>query len=54
MYRVFNMGMGMVLFLSPADVDRAVHGLENAFPEGPPVVIGEVTGWDGSGEQVRL
>jgi phosphoribosylformylglycinamidine cyclo-ligase len=54
MYRVFNMGMGMVLFLSAADVDAAIRALADAFPEGPPVVIGEVTDWDGRGEQVRL
>jgi phosphoribosylformylglycinamidine cyclo-ligase len=54
MYRVFNMGMGMVLILAPGDVDPAIHALHDAFPEGPPVVIGEVTAWDGSGEQVVL
>jgi phosphoribosylformylglycinamidine cyclo-ligase len=54
MYRVFNMGMGMVLFLAHEDVDAAIRALAGAFPEGPPVVIGEVTAWDGSGEQVRL
>jgi phosphoribosylformylglycinamidine cyclo-ligase len=54
MYRVFNMGMGMVLFLAPEDVDLAIRALEGVFPEGPPVVIGEVTAWDGSGEQVAL
>jgi phosphoribosylamine--glycine ligase/phosphoribosylformylglycinamidine cyclo-ligase len=54
MYRVFNMGMGMVLFLAREDVGAAIRALADAFPEGPPVVIGEVTAWDGSGEQVRL
>jgi phosphoribosylformylglycinamidine cyclo-ligase len=54
MYRVFNMGMGMVLFVSAADAEAAIRALEDAFPEGRPVVIGEVTDWDGSGEQVRL
>jgi phosphoribosylaminoimidazole (AIR) synthetase len=54
MYRVFNMGMGMVLFLSPEDVDPAIDALHDAFPEGPPAVIGEVVEWDGTGEQVRL
>ena len=54
MYRVFNMGMGMVLLLSPEDVEAAIRALDGAFPEGPPVVIGEVVAWDGTGEQVQL
>jgi phosphoribosylamine--glycine ligase/phosphoribosylformylglycinamidine cyclo-ligase len=54
MYRVFNMGMGMVLVLDPADVDVAIRALQDTFPEGPPAVIGRVTAWDGSGAQVRL
>jgi phosphoribosylformylglycinamidine cyclo-ligase len=54
MYRVFNMGMGMVLFLSPGQADAAIRALAGAFPEGPPVVLGEVTAWDGTGEQVQL
>jgi phosphoribosylaminoimidazole (AIR) synthetase len=54
MYRVFNMGMGMVLFLAPNEVNAALNALADAFPEGPPAVIGAVTAWDGGGEQVRL
>jgi phosphoribosylformylglycinamidine cyclo-ligase len=54
MYRVFNMGMGMVLFLAPEEADRAIAVLADAFPEGPPKVIGEVVAWDGRGEQVVL
>jgi phosphoribosylformylglycinamidine cyclo-ligase len=54
MYRVFNMGMGMVLLLDPADADAAIRALEGAFPEGPATVIGEVTAWDGTGARVRL
>jgi len=54
MYRVFNMGMGMVLFLAPGDADRAIAALADAFPEGPPRAIGEVIAWDGSGDRVRL
>ena len=54
MYRVFNMGMGMVLVLAPEDVEPALHALQDAFPEGPPAVIGEVTAWDGTGEQIAL
>lgn len=54
MYRVFNMGIGMVLFLSPGDADEATRVLEDAFPEGPPVCMGEVIEWDGAGRQVRM
>jgi phosphoribosylformylglycinamidine cyclo-ligase len=54
MYRVFNMGMGLVLVLSPEDATAALHALADAFPEGPPAVIGEVTAWDGTGDQIRL
>jgi phosphoribosylamine--glycine ligase/phosphoribosylformylglycinamidine cyclo-ligase len=54
MYRVFNMGMGMVLFLSPDDAARAIDALADAFPEGPPRVIGEVVAWDGEGPQVKM
>jgi len=54
MYRVFNMGMGMVLFLARDEADRAVKALASTFPEGKPRVIGEVTAWDGNGPQVTL
>jgi phosphoribosylamine--glycine ligase/phosphoribosylformylglycinamidine cyclo-ligase len=54
MYRVFNMGIGMVLFLSPEDATRAIDVLSDTFPEGPPRVIGEVIAWDGDGPQVRM
>ena len=54
MYRVFNMGMGMVLFLAAEDVNQAIDALADEFPEGPPRVIGEVVAWNGSGQQVRL
>jgi phosphoribosylaminoimidazole (AIR) synthetase len=54
MYRVFNMGVGMVLYLSATDAGAAIHALEDMYPEPPPVVIGEVTAWDGSEERVRL
>jgi phosphoribosylamine--glycine ligase / phosphoribosylformylglycinamidine cyclo-ligase len=54
MYRVFNMGVGMVLFLAPEDADRTIGALVETFPEGAPCVIGEVVAWDGSGPQVRL
>jgi len=54
MYRVFNMGVGMVLFLSPDHADRAVQALHDDFPEGPPKVIGQVVAWDGIAPRVRL
>jgi phosphoribosylformylglycinamidine cyclo-ligase len=54
MYRVFNMGIGMVVILAPQDVDGAIQALDAEFPEGPPVVIGRVTAWDGSGHQVQM
>jgi len=54
MYRVFNMGMGMVLFVAPEDAERVVRTLADAFPEGAPRVIGQVEAWDGTGERVRL
>jgi phosphoribosylformylglycinamidine cyclo-ligase len=54
MYRVFNMGMGMVLFLSPSDADTAIRALADTFPEGPAVVIGKATVWDGTQARVLL
>ncbi len=49
MYRVFNMGVGLVLILAPEQVDTAIRALD-----GEPVVIGEVVAWDGVGERVQL
>jgi phosphoribosylamine--glycine ligase/phosphoribosylformylglycinamidine cyclo-ligase len=54
MYRVFNMGVGMVLFLSSHEADRALNALRDLFPGERVAVIGETTAWDGSGERVRL
>ena len=48
MYRAYNMGIGMVLVVPRADVDRAL----TALPE--LVVIGETTSSDGVGPRVRL
>ncbi|MBN1249278.1 MAG: phosphoribosylamine--glycine ligase [Anaerolineae bacterium] len=48
MYRVYNMGMGMVVFLAPQDVDAA----RRALPEA--VVIGEATAWDGQAPRVMI
>lgn len=48
MYRVFNMGVGMVVIVAPEDVDAALA----AAPEA--VVIGETEPWDGQGARVRL
>ena len=55
MYRVFNMGMGMVLFLAPEDADPAIRALQDAFPEGPARRDrrGDGLGWDrGAGQAV--
>lgn len=49
MYRVFNMGVGLVLILAPEQVDAAIRALD-----GEPAVIGEVVAWDGVGERVQL
>jgi phosphoribosylformylglycinamidine cyclo-ligase len=46
MLRVFNMGIGMVLILAPADVDRVVRRLETSRQ--PYFFIGNVT--KGSGK----
>jgi phosphoribosylformylglycinamidine cyclo-ligase len=48
MYRVFNMGVGMVVIVAPEDVDVAVA----AVPEA--IVIGETEPWDGQSPRVRL
>ncbi|MGC9348022.1 MAG: phosphoribosylamine--glycine ligase, partial [Anaerolineae bacterium] len=48
MYRVFNMGIGMVLILAPDDVDAA----RAAQPELK--IIGETIAWDGNGPRVIL
>jgi phosphoribosylamine--glycine ligase/phosphoribosylformylglycinamidine cyclo-ligase len=49
MYRVFNMGMGLVVILAVQEVDAAIRALD-----GEPIAIGEVVAWDGVGEQVQL
>jgi len=49
MYRVFNMGLGLVFILAPEQVDVAIRALD-----GEPTVIGEVVAWDGTGERVQL
>ncbi len=48
MYRVFNMGIGMVVIVAPEDVDAALAAVPEAL------VIGETTAWDGQGARVRL
>jgi phosphoribosylformylglycinamidine cyclo-ligase len=48
MYRVFNMGLGLVLFVPPEDVDRA----RTALPEA--LVVGEASAWDGASPRVEL
>jgi len=47
MYRVFNMGIGMVVLLAPQDVARAVEALS-----GEAVPIGRAVAWDGSDRRV--
>ncbi|MCJ7735691.1 MAG: phosphoribosylformylglycinamidine cyclo-ligase, partial [Anaerolineae bacterium] len=48
MYRVYNMGMGLIAMVAPDDVDTALA----AVPEA--AVIGETTAWDGSGPRIIL
>ncbi|MBN2392531.1 MAG: phosphoribosylamine--glycine ligase [Anaerolineae bacterium] len=48
MYRVFNMGVGMVVIVAPEDVDAALAALAEAL------VIGETMAWDGAGARTRL
>ncbi len=48
MYRVYNMGIGIVLLLGRRDVDRARAILPEAL------VIGQAVAWDGSGPRVTL
>ncbi len=47
-FRVFNMGIGLVLVLAPEEVERA----QEAVPEA--MVIGEVVPWSGQGPRVLL
>jgi phosphoribosylformylglycinamidine cyclo-ligase len=49
MYRVFNMGIGMVLLVSPEQVEQALATLL-----GQAVVIGQAVPWDGNAPRVRL
>ena len=46
MYRVFNMGIGFVIIMDSADVDKALLALPEL------VVVGETIPWDGSGARV--
>jgi phosphoribosylformylglycinamidine cyclo-ligase len=48
MYRVFNMGIGMVLWVDQEEVSRA----KKALPEA--LVIGEAFPWDEGGPRIRL
>ncbi|MBN2006412.1 MAG: phosphoribosylformylglycinamidine cyclo-ligase, partial [Anaerolineae bacterium] len=48
MYRVFNMGVGMVVIVALEDVDTALAAVKEAF------VIGETTAWDSQEPRVRL
>jgi phosphoribosylformylglycinamidine cyclo-ligase len=48
MYRVFNMGIGMVLLLAREQTEQALATLPEA------IVIGQASAWDGSSPRVRL
>ena len=48
MYRVYNMGMGLVAMVAPDDLDTALA----AVPEA--VAIGETTAWNGNGPRIIL
>ena len=48
MYCVFNMGIGMVLLVSPEQVEPALGALQEA------VIIGQANAWDGNTPRVRL
>ncbi len=48
MYRVFNMGVGLVLVVSPGEVGAALAALPEAF------VVGEAVAWDGVGPRVEM
>ena len=49
MYRVFNMGIGMVLIVAPGDIDRAM-----AAASGEAVVVGDVVAWSGDNPRIRV
>ncbi len=49
MYRVFNMGIGLVLLLSPDEVSQALAVLGDEA-----LVIGQAVAWDESQDRVRL
>jgi phosphoribosylamine--glycine ligase / phosphoribosylformylglycinamidine cyclo-ligase len=48
MYRVYNMGIGLVVMVAPDDVNTALAALPEA------IVIGQTTAWDGSGPRIIL
>jgi len=48
MYRVYNMGMGLVVMVAPDDIDTALAALPEA------IIIGETVAWDGSGPRIIL
>ena len=49
MYRVFNMGIGIVLLVSPEQVEQAL-----AILQGEAVVIGQAVPWDESAPRVKI
>jgi phosphoribosylformylglycinamidine cyclo-ligase len=48
MYRVYNMGIGLVAMVAPDEVNTALAAVQDA------VVIGETTAWDGGGPRIIL
>jgi len=48
MYRVYNMGIGLVAMVAPNEVNTALAAVQDA------VVIGETTAWDGIGPRIIL
>jgi phosphoribosylformylglycinamidine cyclo-ligase len=49
MYRVFNMGIGMVLLVAPEQAEQTLATLHSEA-----VVIGQAVPWDGNTPRVRL
>jgi phosphoribosylformylglycinamidine cyclo-ligase len=48
MYRVFNMGIGLVVLVAPEEVEQALASVQEA------VVIGQTIAWDERGPRVRI
>ncbi len=44
MYNTFNMGLGMVLAVDPADVDKTMDAIQSEAGD-QPYVVGKIEGW---------